>query len=155
MVDELKIGSQRANWQWRIGSVEYHGSCLCRAVKYRVVGEFDSFYLCHCRFCQKDTGSAHAANLFSSTARLEWIKGEDNVRVYHVKKSNHVKAFCATCGAAVPNVQMEGALLVVPAGSLDCSLDKTPDGHIFVSNRANWDQSLETFGKFERLPAEE
>jgi hypothetical protein len=155
MVNELRIGLQLANSQWRIGVVEYHGSRLCRAVKYRVVGEFESFYLCHCRYCRKDTGSAHAASSFSSTARLEWIKGEDNVRVFHVKKADHAKAFCASCGAAVPNVQMDGALLVVPAGSLDCRLDKTPDGHIFVSNKASWDESLEKLKKFERLPSDE
>ncbi len=135
--------------------MEYLGSCLCRTVKYKVVGEFESFYLCHCRYCQKDTGSAHAANLFSSTATLEWIKGENNVQVFQVKKSNHVKAFCVTCGSAVPNVQMEGQLLVVPAGSLDCKLDKLPDGHIFISNKANWDDALETVQKFQRFPVEE
>ena len=135
--------------------MEYLGSCLCRAVKYRVVGEFESFYLCHCRYCQKDTGSAHAANLFSSTARLEWIKGENNVRTFQVEKSNHQKTFCLKCGSAVPNVQMEGKLLVVPAGSLDCNLDKIPNGHIFISNKANWDEALETVKKYERFPIEE
>ncbi|MBO1923637.1 GFA family protein [Thiomicrorhabdus sp. 6S3-12] len=135
--------------------MEYSGSCLCGAVQFKVEGEFESFYLCHCRYCQKDTGSAHAANLFSSTAKLEWIKGENNVRVFQVKKSNHIKAFCMTCGSAVPNVQMEGRLLVVPAGSLDCTLDKRPDGHLFISSKANWDEALETVPKYQRLPNEE
>ena len=135
--------------------MEYLGSCLCRAVKYRVLGEFESFYLCHCRYCQKDTGSAHAANLFSTTAKLEWIKGESNVRSFQVKRSNHVKAFCVTCGSALPNWQMDGKLLAVPAGSLDCKLDKKPDGHIFISNKANWDEALETIKTFERFPVED
>jgi hypothetical protein len=50
---------------------------------------------------------------------------------------------------------MDGTLLAVPAGSLDCRLDKKPDGHIFVSNKANWDESLEKLKKFERLPPDE
>ena len=45
-----------------------------------------------------------------------------------------------------------GKLLVVPAGCLDTKLEKKPDAHIFVSNRANWDESLEKINKFERLP---
>ncbi len=135
--------------------MQYSGSCLCKAVKYKITGEFESFYLCHCGYCQKDTGSAHAANLFSSTARLEWIKGESNVRIFQLKKSNHVKAFCVTCGSALPNLQMEGTLLAVPAGSLDSKLDKLPDGHIFISNKANWDEALETVKKFQRLPIED
>ncbi len=132
--------------------MEYSGSCLCGWVRYRVVGEFENFYLCHCRHCQKDTGSAHAANLFSTTAGLEWIKGENNVRIYQMKGSNHVKAFCITCGSALPSVQMDGKLLVVPAGSLDCGLEKVPDGHVFVSSKANWDESLEHIKQFQELP---
>lgn len=72
-----------------------------------------------------------------------------------MKNSSHVKAFCVTCGSALPHVQMDGKLLVVPAGSLDCRLEKKPDGHIFISNKANWDEALETVKKFERLPVEE
>ena len=51
---------------------DHVGSCLCGTVRFKVEGEFDSFYLCHCQHCQKDTGSAHAANLFSSSAKLIW-----------------------------------------------------------------------------------
>jgi hypothetical protein len=51
---------------------EHHsGSCLCGAVTFTVEGAFDRFYLCHCSHCRKDTGSAHAANLFASTAALK------------------------------------------------------------------------------------
>ena len=48
---------------------DYYGSCLCGNAKFEVQGKVDGFYLCHCRHCQKDTGSAHAANLFSKSAR--------------------------------------------------------------------------------------
>ena len=52
------------------------GSCLCGEVQYTVEGKFDHFFLCHCRHCQKDTGSAHAANLFSHGGQLTWSQGE-------------------------------------------------------------------------------
>jgi hypothetical protein len=47
-----------------------NGSCLCGQVQFELEGTFDAFYLCHCQYCQKDTDSAHAANLFSKTASL-------------------------------------------------------------------------------------
>ena len=53
----------------------HKGSCLCGSIEYKVTGDFDNFFFCHCRSCRKDTGSAHAANLFSSTAELKWLKG--------------------------------------------------------------------------------
>jgi hypothetical protein len=37
---------------------------------------------------------------------------------------------------------MNGALPVVPAGSLDSTLRLRPDAHIFFSSRANWDEAL-------------
>ena len=135
--------------------MEYTGSCLCRAVRYKLVGEFESFYLCHCGYCQKDTGSAHAANLFSSTARLEWLRGESQVRVFELPNTQHVKAFCLRCGSALPSLQMDGSLLVVPAGSLDSELDKRPDAHIFVGKKASWDEELDAVRKFEGFPDEE
>lgn len=131
---------------------EHLGSCLCKGIKFKVTGDFENFYLCHCRYCRKDTGSAHAANLFSTTAQLEWLKKETEVRRFQPPKSNHVKAFCSRCGSALPNLQMDGKLLVVPAGCLDTELNQQPDAHIFISNKASWDESLETIHKFDRFP---
>ena len=38
------------------------GKCLCGVVQFRISGEFESFFLCHCSRCRKDSGSAHSAN---------------------------------------------------------------------------------------------
>ncbi|WP_439182367.1 GFA family protein [Carboxylicivirga taeanensis] len=132
--------------------MEHLGSCLCRKVKYRVTGSFDGFYLCHCRYCQKGTGSAHGANLFSNAGQLQWLKGEHEVRRYQPPRSRHVKAFCKNCGAALPNLQMDGKVLVVPAGSLDTALTKRPDGHIFAAHKAEWEESLEKVPYYPILP---
>ena len=128
------------------------GSCLCEKIKFEIEGDFESFYLCHCDRCRKDTGSAHAANLFSSTAKLKWISRVENVKTFNLPSTKHVKSFCSICGSAMPNIQMEGKLLMVPAGSLDSSLSVKPTAHIFISDKADWDENLETIPKFEELP---
>ena len=130
----------------------HRGSCLCGQVKFEIEGEFEHFFLCHCEHCRKDTGSAHAANLFSSSAKLKWISGGDIARIFDYKSSGHIKSFCPECGSALPNLQMGGNLLVVPAGSLDSDVPNRPDGHIFCSHRANWDDRLEEVKCFEKLP---
>ncbi len=48
---------------------------------------------------------------------------------------------------------MNGALLKVPAGSLDTDVQIRPDAHIFFASKANWDQALEQVPKVARLPA--
>jgi len=117
------------------------GSCLCGATTFEITGDFEAFYLCHCGRCRKDTGSAHAANLFSSSATIEWLSGRDRIRTFRVPNTRHSKSFCAECGSALPRVEAEGAL-VVPAGSLDDAIAIRPDAHIFVADRADWDDKL-------------
>ena len=128
------------------------GSCQCGKVRFEITGAFEAFFLCHCSRCRKDTGSAHAANLFSSTAKVAWLSGQDAVKTYRVPDTRHEKSFCAECGAALPRVQMSGALLVVPAGSLDSAIDIRPSAHICCASRAAWDAHLEDVPKIDGLP---
>ncbi len=128
------------------------GSCLCGTVRFQISGELESFFLCHCRRCRKDTGSAFAANLFSSTATLNWMSGLDSIRTYRVPETRHEKSFCSKCGSALPSVQLEGALVVLPAGSIDGAIDMRPRAHICFASRAEWDANLEDIPKMDGLP---
>lgn len=129
----------------------YFGSCLCGTVKFEVIGDFESFYLCHCQYCQKDTGSAHAANLFSQSAKLSWHAGADAVTSFTLPGTRHNKSFCKLCGSALPSTQIPG-LLVVPAGCLDTKISILPTAHIFSSSKAAWDEKLECVPKFDGFP---
>ncbi|WP_339638152.1 GFA family protein [uncultured Haliea sp.] len=130
---------------------EHAGSCLCGAAKFVVHGDFDSFYLCHCQRCQKDTGSAHGANLFSQSATLTWLAGVDQVTSFTLPGTRHSRSFCSRCGSALPGVQSAG-LLVVPAGCLDTPHPLWPTAHIFTSSKAAWDSLCDDVPAFEGLP---
>ncbi|QRN85703.1 GFA family protein [Clostridia bacterium] len=132
--------------------MKYVGSCLCGEVTFEIEGDFDNFYLCHCGRCRKDTGSAHAANLFSSTAKLRWLSGQEKSKTFNLRGEGHIKSFCTNCGSALPNIQKDGKLLVVPAGSIDSDINIKPQGHIYYKSKANWDTELEKVPKFEELP---
>lgn len=128
------------------------GQCLCRAVRFRISGEFDHFFLCHCARCRKDSGSAHSANLFSHTATLTWVSGADHVKTFRLPGTQHVKSFCKTCGSAMPFQQADDTLLVVPAGALDTPISIRPNAHICVSERADWDNDLAALINIDGLP---
>ncbi len=128
------------------------GSCLCGTVHFEITGDFDHFYLCHCSWCRKDTGSAHAANLFTKASQLTWLAGRDNVRNFRLEPTHHVRSFCINCGSAVPNTSMGGDICIVPAGSLDEDLPIKPEAHLFTGSRANWDNELELIHRFEGFP---
>lgn len=133
-------------------TAQFNGSCLCGAVAFRISGGFYNFFLCHCGRCRKDTGSAHAANLFSSTARLSWLSGQERVRTFRVPGTRHERSFCSTCGSALPRALGEGAGVVVPAGSLDSPIDIRPTAHICQAFRAAWDDQLDQIMKVDGLP---
>ncbi|WP_459873209.1 GFA family protein [Endothiovibrio diazotrophicus] len=130
---------------------DHLGSCLCGTVRFEVHGDFDSLYLCHCHHCQKDTGSAHAANLFSRSAELIWLAGADAVTSFTLPGTRHNKSFCKLCGSALPNTQIAG-LLVVPAGCLDTEISISPTAHIFSSSKAAWEGGIGEVPTFEGLP---
>jgi hypothetical protein len=133
---------------------QYKGSCLCQDIEFCIEGSFDNFFLCHCRHCQKDTGSAHSANLFSSSATLQWICGEEKITNYQLPNTRHQKSFCARCGSSLPSIQMNGKIIVIPAGSLDSDILTQPTAHLFTSSKASWDDQLELVKKFKKYPHE-
>ncbi|CBL46543.1 Conserved hypothetical protein [gamma proteobacterium HdN1] len=132
-------------------NTEHAGSCLCGEVRYTVSGSFDRFFLCHCSHCRKDTGSAHAANLFASSAKLSWRSGESLVKVFQLPGTRHARSFCMICGSALPF--SIGDMTVVPAGSLDTGISNIPDGNIFTGSRATWDHDLHEAKNYDSFPA--
>jgi hypothetical protein len=128
------------------------GSCLCGAVRFEIHGAFDSFFLCHCSRCRKGSGSAHGANLFASGATIDWLAGQDRVATFRLPGTRHERSFCTTCGSAVPDIQMKGALLKVPAGSLDSPIAIRPTAHICCASRADWDKNLDQVVAISGLP---
>lgn len=130
---------------------DYLGSCLCGNTKFAVQGDLDSFYLCHCQHCQKDTGSAYAANLFSKSAKLAWLAGSESVTTFTLPGTRHKKSFCKLCGSALPSIH-EAGLLVIPAGCLDTEVSMPPTAHIFTSRRAVWEQAISDVPEFKGLP---
>ena len=128
------------------------GSCLCGAVQFEISGGFDAFFLCHCARCRKNSGSAHGANLFATTATIDWLSGEEAVASFALPDTRHERSFCSICGSALPLMQANGALLVVPAGSLDGPIDIRPTAHICCASRAEWDADLINVPNMDGLP---
>jgi len=117
----------------------FSGSCLCARVKYTVATHIDAFYFCHCAQCRKITGSAFAANILTKPAEVNWVTGFEWVKRFDYPGERvFTKVFCSHCGSGLPYLNDRGNALVIPAGSLDQSLDVTPNHNIFWADRASW-----------------
>ncbi|ABG41766.1 glutathione-dependent formaldehyde-activating, GFA [Paraglaciecola sp. T6c] len=128
------------------------GSCLCNRVTYACENNFSQFHLCHCTQCQKATGSAYAANLFTDVDNIKWLTGEALIMRFNVAGRSISNAFCGECGSAVPYKSLSGKALVVPAGSLDCEPNIQPQSQIFYTERAPWFDSVTVCKKFDSMP---
>lgn len=135
-----------------IMSEMHKGSCLCGTVKFEVIGSFQKFFFCHCSYCRKGTGSAHASNLFAFDSEYKCTSGKEAIRSYSVPSSRHAKSFCNECGSPVPTHFEEAGFLMVPAGSLETPVHINPTAHIFEGSKANWDDHLENVVKYDELP---
>lgn len=128
------------------------GSCLCNQVRFTLEGEFKNFYFCHCHYCQKGTGSAHASNLFASPAWVTWEAGEELITRFNLPDTRHTRSFCSRCGSPVPTVMKEGRLVLVPAGCLDAPVNIEPTAHLFNVSQANWEAAIAGAPRFDGYP---
>lgn len=128
------------------------GGCLCGQVGFRVEGELDGFYLCHCSRCRKDTGSAHSCSLSAHTAVVEWEQGADQVKQYQVPDTLHTRNFCQTCGSALPAYIEQMDVWVIPAGSVEGDITIPVSAHINYASKANWEVGFDLAPKFDAFP---
>ncbi|MCE2596421.1 MULTISPECIES: GFA family protein [Motilimonas] len=117
---------------------DIQGSCLCGRVVFSCDNRFSQFHFCHCQQCQKTSGSAHAANLFTEPSNINWLKGQDQIKRFDVPGRAISSAFCQHCGCAMPYLSGTGKALVVPAGCLDGEPNIAVDDQIFWAERASW-----------------
>ena len=115
------------------------GSCLCGQVTFKVWGPYKGFRLCHCSRCQKASGSAHVANIFTAPDQIEFLSGSELVKRYdHLPAETFSKCFCSNCGSVVPYTNRPGTALIIPAGTLDADPGIVPEANIFWPDRASW-----------------
>lgn len=99
------------------------GGCLCGEVSYEInPADVVSTHHCHCKDCQKSTGSGKATIIIMPAEQLD-IKG--NLKFFTVTGSagSHIsRGFCPSCGSQVVSfVEENPAIKFLKAGSLDDS----------------------------------
>lgn len=129
------------------------GGCLCGEVQFELKSEFKAFYQCHCKQCQKLTGSAFASNLFTSIENINWIKGIDSISHFDDTEREFSKSFCQNCGSALPFINKRNTSLIVPAGSLDSKIGTQLQANIFVAEKASWSKDSCNAKNFDGFPS--
>jgi len=56
--------------------ISSEGGCTCRRVRYRMNSPPLFVHCCHCRWCQRESGSAFALNALIEVDRVELLAGD-------------------------------------------------------------------------------
>jgi hypothetical protein len=119
----------------------YDGGCTCRRVRYRMSGRPLFVHCCHCRWCQRESGSAFALNAMIEAERVQLRAGEVEVVDTPSNSGKGQKiARCPHCRVALWShyAGSGDAVSFVRVGTLDEPDRLPPDIHIFTASKQPW-----------------
>jgi hypothetical protein len=133
------------------------GGCMCGGVRFEVSEPLLGALYCHCKRCQRRTGSAFSVSALTAPGSLRIIQGRELVRSW-APGDGWIKSFCGECGSQVYTTHPDNPELIsVRMGALDDDPGVRPSAHQFTDYAAPWepipDDGLPRFP--ERLPAME
>ncbi len=133
------------------------GRCACGAITYQLTGQPLIVNACHCRDCQRLTGSAFAVNLWMERKAVEAHGPEPKTfRLAGGSGRPHDVFYCGECGTYLWSRYhgAPGDFVFVRAGTLDNPGAVKPDVHIFTRTKVPWlelPEGVPSFKEFYRL----
>lgn len=119
------------------------GGCTCGAVRYRLESKPLFVHCCHCRWCQRETGTAFALNAMIESERVTLLGEEPEIVDTPTASGKGQRiARCRHCRIAVwSNYAGAGpAVRFVRVGTLDDPGRLPPDIHIYTMSKQPWVQ---------------
>jgi len=124
------------------GRMSLDGGCACGAIRYRLTAAPMIVHACHCRDCQKLTGSAFVINLWLERKFVE-ASGAAPVAFSQPpgpSGSPHEIFVCGSCSTQLWSEyhSAPGDTVLLRAGTLDDPSQITPNVHIFTRSKLPW-----------------
>lgn len=113
------------------------GGCQCGHIRYELAGEPLALVVCHCKECQRQSGSAFGMSLAVARGAFQLRSGA--LKSFEVKcDSGRLKtcAFCPECGTRIYH-QTQGGMSI-KAGTLDDTASLKPDSHYWTMRKQPW-----------------
>jgi hypothetical protein len=113
------------------------GGCQCGRVRFRMEVAPIITHCCHCRDCQKASGSAFGINAMIETSELTLVQGE--VETIE-REGSHTVVRCPECACRlwVHLGKLGNAIALVGVGVLDAGERLPPEAHYFVRSKHPW-----------------
>lgn len=134
--------------------MKIEGGCLCGKVRYSADAEPTFVGVCHCKNCQKGTGTAFAVVVALPTPALNVQgslqtftgRGDSGKATY--------RRFCPECGSTlIDEAEVMPNVTMIMAGTLDDASWVKPGMEIFCDSAQPWVQLGGERPRFPKMPA--
>jgi hypothetical protein len=130
------------------------GGCACGAIRYEFSGEPLAALNCHCRDCQRESGSGFEPVLIVPSAGFAVTRGKP--RHFTVSSDSGrptTRNFCGDCGSPLFGLPATviSEIVTIRAGSLDEPSVFRPTRDIYVASAQPWDAMDPALEKIEKL----
>jgi hypothetical protein len=122
------------------------GECMCGAVSFGVSAPLIGALYCHCKRCQRRTGTAFSVSGLTQMGSFEITQGEEEVTTYDPGDGGWKKSFCSHCGGQLFTSNPDGMdlpagqqVIAVRLGALDQDPGIRPVAHQFTDYAAPWE----------------
>jgi len=116
------------------------GGCMCGRVRFSAQIASDEAYLCHCRMCQRATGSVSIAFVNVKHTAVAWESEPD----WYMSSPIAKRPFCAACGTSLGFQFLEGENMDLTIATFDDPSAFRCTSHFGVESRLdNWWHGLE------------
>jgi hypothetical protein len=133
-------------------SAPFVGGCVCGAIRYECTAEPITTFNCHCRDCQRTTGSAFSPVVYVPAKAFKITKGSP--RYYSTPSEmggQNKRGFCSDCGSRLFGGASDEGQGILAASLDDPSVFK-PQMHFWTSDAQPWDHMDPTVPKFDKYP---
>ncbi len=112
---------------------------MCGGVRFEVSEPLLGALFCHCKRCQRRTGTGVSTTALTAPGSYRTVSGEDLIRSWDPGDGGYVKVFCSKCGGQLFTHHPDNPeLLAIRMGALDEDPGIRPSAHQFTDYAAPW-----------------
>ncbi len=129
------------------------GKCLCGAVSYSTDAEPLRMAQCHCKACQRASGTGHMSLAFFKEEQVS-INGDFTEHAAIADSGNeNIRGFCNACGSRLfsRNSGRPG-VIAITAGSADDNSWFSPQAIVYNKDKPSWDCMDGELTTFDAMP---
>ena len=132
------------------------GGCACENIRYECTEEPIVQLMCHCRDCQRSTGTAFSSIMIVASDKFRYLKAQPTFYEVIAESRRPVRrGFCNQCGSQISaHWPTRPQMLIITVSSLDDPSRFEPIAESWLSRAPSWHPVHPNTAKFDEAPVQ-